>query len=164
VPQEDESMIVRSCDGNLAAFYVMKEKSLKIGRSSVNTIRSLEVSVENEHAEIFRIKKKYFLRDNGTEAGTFIKIIHPKILSEHTLVEMGSFLIEAIKVDKESKMLTLGITHMVSKGTCELIIGLQDGCSFYSFGRRKSNNFCFDDEHLSGMHARIFILHGEFVI
>jgi hypothetical protein len=34
-------MVIRSCDGNLAAFYVMKEKVLKIGRSSANTIRSL---------------------------------------------------------------------------------------------------------------------------
>lgn len=48
-PQE-EGMVVRSCDGNLAAFYVMQERSLKIGRSNANTIRSLEVSVENEHA------------------------------------------------------------------------------------------------------------------
>jgi hypothetical protein len=45
-PQED-TMVVRSCDGNLAAFYVMRERSLKIGRSIANTIRSLEVSVEN---------------------------------------------------------------------------------------------------------------------
>lgn len=42
---QEEAMVVRSCDGNLAAFYIMREKNLKIGRSNVNTIRSLEVSV-----------------------------------------------------------------------------------------------------------------------
>lgn len=85
VRQEDE-MVVRSCDGNLAAFYVMRERSLKIGRSSLNTIRSLEVSVENEHAEVMRHNGKYYLRDMGTEAGTFIKVEGPKVLGEGTLV------------------------------------------------------------------------------
>jgi hypothetical protein len=41
---------------------------------------------------------------------------------------------------------------------------LQDGCNSFNFGRRKTNNFAFDDEHLSGLHARIFLLHGQFVI
>lgn len=62
------------------------------------------------------------------------------------------------------KTITLGITHMISKGFCEIVIVLQDGCSTYNFGRRKTNNFSCDDEHLSGIHARIFMLRGEFVI
>lgn len=74
-------MIVRSCDGNLAAFYVMGEKSLKIGRLNTNTIRTLEVSVANEHAEIFKANTHYYIRDKGSKAGTFIKIVHPKKLS-----------------------------------------------------------------------------------
>jgi pSer/pThr/pTyr-binding forkhead associated (FHA) protein len=41
---------------------------------------------------------------------------------------------------------------------------LKDGCSYYSFGRRKTNNFYVEDEHLSGIHAKIFIQKGEFVI
>jgi pSer/pThr/pTyr-binding forkhead associated (FHA) protein len=61
-------------------------------------------------------------------------------------------------------MLSILVTHMTTKGTCEIIISLQDGCSFYNFGRRKTCNFSFDDEHLSGIHARIFILHNQFVI
>lgn len=44
--QKEEGMVIRSCDGSLAAYYVMKEHLLKIGRSSANIIRSLEVSVE----------------------------------------------------------------------------------------------------------------------
>jgi pSer/pThr/pTyr-binding forkhead associated (FHA) protein len=79
-------MVVRSCDGNLAAFYIMRERTLKIGRSNVNTIRSLEVSVENEHAEVMRVCGKHYLRDHGTEAGTFIKIEEPRVLGEGTLV------------------------------------------------------------------------------
>jgi pSer/pThr/pTyr-binding forkhead associated (FHA) protein len=43
-------MVIRSCDGSLASFYVMKEQILKIGRSSANVVRSLEASVEPEHA------------------------------------------------------------------------------------------------------------------
>lgn len=79
-------MVIRSCDGNLAAFYVMKESVLKIGRSSQNVIRSLEISVENEHAEIVKMNGKHFLYDKGTEAGTFIKIIHPRVLKVGTLL------------------------------------------------------------------------------
>ena len=44
--KKDEGLVIRGCDGNLAAFYVMKEKCMKIGRSQSNVIRSLEVSVE----------------------------------------------------------------------------------------------------------------------
>jgi len=49
---------------------------------------------------------------------------------------------------------------MISRGNCDLFISLMDGCSAYSFGRRKTNDFAFDDEHLSGIHARIFMLNG----
>lgn len=161
---QDDGMVVRSCDGNLAAFYVMRDKILKIGRSIANTIRSLEVSVENEHAEIIRAGNKYYLRDMGTEAGTFIKIESPRVLGEGTLVEMGSFLLEVRGVDTQARLLAIHVTHMASKGSCDLTVALQDGCSSFSFGRRKNNDFAFDDEHLSGMHARIFLLHGQFVL
>jgi hypothetical protein len=40
------------------------------------------------------------------------------------------------------------------------MIVLKDGCSFYSFGRRKTNNFYAEDEHLSGIHAKIFFQQG----
>jgi hypothetical protein len=43
-------MVIRSYEGSLAAFYVMKNKIMKIGRSPANTIRSLEISFGNEHA------------------------------------------------------------------------------------------------------------------
>ena len=54
--------------------------------------------------------------------------------------------------------------HMLKNEVCETNIQLGDGCSFYSFGRRKTNNFSADDEHLSGLHAKIFCRQGEFVI
>jgi hypothetical protein len=142
---QEEGMVVRSCDGNLAAFYIMREKNLKIGRSIANTIRSLEVSVENEHAEVIRVGAKYYLRDMGTEAGTFIKIEGPRVLGEGTLVEMGSFLLEVRGVDVQARLLAIAVTHMASKGNCDLTVALQDGCSSFSFGRRKNNDFAFDD-------------------
>jgi hypothetical protein len=93
-----------------------------------------------------------------------LKISQPRILHLKTLIEMGSFLMEVKQVCKELKLINLSILHMISRQTCELTIGLQEGCSFFSFGRRKTNNFAFDDEHLSGIHAKIFMLHNEFVI
>lgn len=53
---------------------------------------------------------------------------------------------------------------MVSDGKCEVVIVFQDGCSSYNFGRRKTNDFSFNDENLSNIHARIFMMHGEFAI
>ena len=79
-------MMIRSCDGNIAAFYVMKDSNMKIGRSQTNVIRSLEVSVEEEHAELTRVNGRYYIRDRGTQHGTFIKITAPKPLHEGTLV------------------------------------------------------------------------------
>ncbi len=53
---------------------------------------------------------------------------------------------------------------MISGLKCEIVITLNDGCNSYSFGRRKSNNFFSDDEHLSGIHSKIFLQQGEFAI
>lgn len=38
-------MLIRSCEGNFAAFYVTRGKVLSVGRSQENVIRSLEVSI-----------------------------------------------------------------------------------------------------------------------
>lgn len=123
----------------------MKEKKLKIGRSSSNTVRSLEVSVEEEHAEVSKLERQYFLLDKGTQAGTFIKLTFPRILRMGTLIEMGSFLIEVKSISKQQKSICLEIAHMLSDGKCDLNIELVDSCHFYSFGRRKTNNFYADD-------------------
>lgn len=81
-----------------------------------------------------------------------------------SLVEIGSFVMEVIEINRQLKAIQLRITHMLSLGSCEITISLVDGCSFYSFGRRKTNNFYADDEHLSGIHAKIFLQQGEFYI
>lgn len=112
--QKEEGMVIRSCDGSLAAYYVMKEHLLKIGRSSVNVIRSLQVSVEEEHADIIKMNGKHYIKDKGTEAGTFLKIETPRLLRMNTLVEMGSFLVEVTGISKHSRAIKLNITHMVS--------------------------------------------------
>ena len=43
--KKEDNMVIRSCDGSIAAFYVMKDSNMKIGRSPTNVIRSLEISV-----------------------------------------------------------------------------------------------------------------------
>jgi F0F1-type ATP synthase alpha subunit len=111
---EDQGMVIRNCDGSLAACYVMKDPLLKIGRSALNTIRSLEVSVQEEHAEVIKALGKHYLQDKGTEAGTFIKISHPRPLRVGTLIEMGSFLMEVLSIERSSSCLCLRITHMIS--------------------------------------------------
>lgn len=73
---------------------------------------------------------------------------------------MGSFVLEVKEVNRLSKIIFLKITHMISLESCEVTISLVDGCNFYSFGRRKTNNFWADDEHLSGLHAKIFLQQG----
>lgn len=35
---------------------------------------------------------------------------------------------------------------------------------FFSFGRRSSNNFFYDDQHMSGTHAKISFFNGQFVL
>ena len=74
----------------------------------LNALFGLEYDrYENEHAEISRVKGRYYLRDCGTEAGTFINITHPQVLQDGTLVEMGSFLVEAMHVDRANRVLCL---------------------------------------------------------
>jgi hypothetical protein len=88
---------------------------------------------------------KHYIKDRGTEAGTFLKIETPRLLRMGTLVEMGSFLMEVTQISTQSKSIKLKITHMISSGNCEVTITLSENCSFYSFGRRKTNNFSFED-------------------
>ena len=64
--RSSQEMLIRSCEGNIAAFYVMRGKVLTIGRTSNNTVRSLEISIDPEHAEIFRMNDHCYLRDKGS--------------------------------------------------------------------------------------------------
>jgi hypothetical protein len=61
---------------------------------------------------------KHYLYDKGTESGTFIKIIQPRLLKVGTLVEIGSFVMEVKEVSRHSKIIMLKITHMISLGSC----------------------------------------------
>ena len=101
------------------------------------------------------------IRDKGTESGTFIKVTAPRVLRLGTLLEMGSFLIEVASISYQTSTITLSILHMMEgENKHEAIISLTDNCNFFSFGRRKNNSFWADDEHLSSIHAKIFLQRG----
>ena len=78
---------------------------------------------------------------------------------------MGSFIIQVISTNKQRGAILLKVKHMFNhESSGEIEIQFGENLTFYSFGRRKNNNFSFDDEHLSTLHAKIFMQRGEFVI
>ena len=59
---------------------------------------------------------------------------------------MGSFLIQVSSMDKQRKIICLQIFHMSNnESRCDVVVELTGNCNYYSFGRRKSNNFYSDD-------------------
>ena len=107
---------------------------------------------------------QFFIRDKGSEHGTFIKIVQPRTLEVGALIELGSVLMQVVRVDKPSCTIEFRLRHMGTKMEGSLEVHFDSECSFYSIGRRKTNTLVLEDEHLSGIHCKIFQLQGEFVI
>ena len=78
---------------------------------------------------------------------------------------MGNFLIEVIDLSKQTRTLVMYIIHMQNpEAKNEASIQFAGDCTSFSFGRRKTNSFYSDDEHLSSIHSKIFMQKDEFVI
>jgi pSer/pThr/pTyr-binding forkhead associated (FHA) protein len=67
-------MIVTTYEGPHANFYTIKDKITPIGRASHNAIIVMEESACKIHAEIIMSCGKFFIKDLGSDSGTFIKV------------------------------------------------------------------------------------------
>lgn len=70
--------MIKHFEGTQNAYYIAERKGLRIGRALTNEIQSLEVTVENQHAQIIQDEQQFKMIDLGTKSGTFIKV-HYKI-------------------------------------------------------------------------------------
>ena len=67
-------MIVTTYEGPHANFYTISQPTTTIGRSPKNAIVVLEESAAKYHAEIRKSDGKFYIKDVGSAAGTFIKV------------------------------------------------------------------------------------------
>ena len=71
---DHNELIVTTYEGPHANFYTIKQSVNPIGRSQRNSIVVLEESAAKFHAEIRKSNAKFYIKDLGTDSGTFIKI------------------------------------------------------------------------------------------
>jgi pSer/pThr/pTyr-binding forkhead associated (FHA) protein len=123
----------------------------------------LEESVSRFHAEISFEKNEFYLRDIGSTTGTFIKIMGILMLEEDMIIEMGSnqFLVESIGYCNQGGELVLKVLEGPDQGK-EYRVPLKDKASNYTVGRKCTNMLSFDDQHLSNIHAKIFLLDNKY--
>lgn len=165
LPAENE-LIIQPTEGAQTTFYCIKDSGGKIGRHSSNQMVILEESVSRYHAEILFKNKDFFIRDIGSTTGTFLKITANIFLEAGMIMEMGSnqFIIEKVMVANNAGELYMAICEGPNVGQ-RLIVSLKDQLTSNSIGRKNSNTFPFpDDQHLSNMHAKFFILDNKFYL
>lgn len=158
-------LIIQPTEGTQTTFYCIKESGGKIGRHSSNQMVILEESVSRFHAEIVFKNKEFYIRDIGSTTGTFIKIPNNTQLEVGMMLELGSnqFCVEKVNCANNSGELSLVVVEGPDQGQ-RLSVVLKDQLSWNSIGRKATNTFPFDDQHLSNMHAKFFILDNKFYL
>ena len=77
---------------------------ITIGYDKQNDIQSLENTFQDRHAIIGHNGHNYYVKDLGSKYGTYIKITHRTQLERGTILEIGSFQFETIKIDRTLKI------------------------------------------------------------
>lgn len=149
----ETELVLQPVEGSQTNFYRFDFKGGKIGRHSTNEMVILEESISRHHAEIVFIDGSFFLKDNGSTTGTFVKIPEV-ILKEKMIIEMGSnqFMIEKI-VDTENiiEIIIIEGTEKNNKKILNFNI-----TPVVTFGRKTNNTVSLtSDNHMSNTHSRI---------
>ncbi len=164
-PTEHE-LIIQPTEGAQTTFYCIKDSGGKIGRHSSNQMVILEERVSRYHAEILFKNKDFYIRDIGSTTGTFLKITANIYLEIGMIIEMGSnqFIIEKMTSANNAGDLCMVICEGPNVGQ-RLVVSLKDQLTHNSVGRKNTNTFPFpDDQHLSNIHAKFFILDNKFYL
>ena len=138
----------------------------KVGRAIANDIILFEESVSRFHAEINFKNNCFYVRDIGSNSGTFIKIQKIINLKENMIIELGSkhFYIEKIENFKEESenlkiLIKFSILDLINNKEEIFFANFENLNTKYSIGRNSCNSINFpDDLHLSNIHASLFIL------
>eukprot|EP01017_Pseudomicrothorax_dubius_P014424 TRINITY_DN1683_c0_g1_i11.p1 TRINITY_DN1683_c0_g1~~TRINITY_DN1683_c0_g1_i11.p1 ORF type:complete len:466 (+),score=48.88 TRINITY_DN1683_c0_g1_i11:221-1618(+) len=162
-PKKEFDLILQPLDGSQNSFYAVTTKGAKLGRHSSNEIVVLEESVSRQHAEIRweRDKGQYFLRDQGSTTGTFIKVQSKFELKEGYIVELGSLQFLIVALDPSNMTVTLRVVdapapHAPTEYKLQTPIRV---------GRKPDNHLSYpDDLHLSNSHAEIFLHQQTFYL
>ena len=159
-------LIIQPVDAYQNTFYCLNEKGGNIGRHSSNHIVVLEESVSRFHGQIVFKNNEFYLKDKGSTTGSYIKISGNMILEKGMIIEMGSnqFLIESLQCMTNSGTMVMLITEGIDQGS-RYTVKLNCQSQSYTIGRKASSNLVFvNDNHLSNIHAKIFILNNQFVL
>lgn len=139
-----------------------------IGKTSSHTISVFEVhsqsiqdSVDRDHARIFLFNKNFYLEDLGSKFGTYVRICQREPLLTNMILEMGSYLFVVVEATADKLTLLYSMNETDAK---DVILDSSIGSKGYNIGRKLTANLPLDDQHMSGFHAKISHLGGQFVI
>ena len=69
---------------------------------------------------------QFFIRDKGSQHGTFLKIVQPQPLLVGSLIELGSVLMEVERVNRDFNTIDFKLRHMGTKMESTLQVKLDN--------------------------------------
>lgn len=112
------------------------------------------------HAELSYLEDSYFISDLGSRHGTFLKIKDKQLLTAGMVIEMGSYLFTVLEVGGTVLRLLYGCGDQQPKDIA-VDFGLK---SSFTIGRKSTADLYLEDQHLSGIHARLSTLHRQIIV
>jgi hypothetical protein len=77
-------------------------------------------------------------------------------------IEIGSYIFKVKSMNQNTMDLLCIHNNRLSEPE-NININLNDK-KYFIFGRRKQNDFYREDQHMSGQHAKIFLLNDKFIL
>jgi predicted component of type VI protein secretion system len=77
---------------------------------------------------------------------------------------MGSFQFVVVAISIIDSSISLSAYNSTTGKHSHFTVALSDKKKTFSFGRKANNDFSFEDQHLSGIHAKIQIVNDKFIL
>jgi hypothetical protein len=89
----DSAMLVSLIGPNKGARFLLNSDSTRIGRATDNEIFLDDVTVSRKHAEIFRNRETFSLKDSGSLNGTYLNgaLVESAVLTDGDELQVGKF-------------------------------------------------------------------------
>jgi pSer/pThr/pTyr-binding forkhead associated (FHA) protein len=163
-------VIIKSIDSSNEFEYQLKNTCTTVGRHSSNDIVIYDETISRFHAKIYKVRNKFYIKDQGSTVGTFLKIQEKIKLEKNLIFEIGSFQFKVNKIIINNSA-HLDVKIKESYVEISLYQNLDDSIlenpieqEVYNYllksgdtiGRKNNNIVAFpSDLHMSNVHSKI---------
>jgi hypothetical protein len=141
-------------------FSLSTAKPLQVGRIASNCeIYINDEEVSRKHATIFFSEGKYFIKDEGSSSGTFVKEKKTK-LNKGALCEIGRLMFEVLDIFND------GVKFKILEATDDYTGRVFTAKNGEKIGRKIGNDYTFPDDNLMSSNHAIFEIssNGAYII